>query len=276
MAGGRQVGSDDGELERLDPEPRAARGAREVVGGLGLDGADGGGAGVGAGDGEGAGAPGRPRVVAAMIASADGRAAVAGRSVALGHPADRALLRELRTAVDAILVGTATLAAERYANLLDADQRAARAAAGRPEHPLVATISRRLTLPVDTVPLFDEPGVELVAFTSAGEEVAAPEVGARLEIERLGPDGLTLPAVLDRLGARGVRSVLCEGGPNLLRRLVADGLLDDLMLTVSPLLVAGPAPSILEGDELDGPPRLALREVHRSGDHVFLHYGAGS
>jgi hypothetical protein len=73
---------------------------------------------------------GRPRVVAAMIASADGRVAVEGRSVGLGHPADRALLRELRTAVDAILVGTGTLRAERYANLLDDDQRAHRAAAG--------------------------------------------------------------------------------------------------------------------------------------------------
>jgi hypothetical protein len=55
---------------------------------------------------------GRPRVAAAMIASADGRAAVAGTSVGLGHPADSALLRELRTAVDAILVGTGTLGAE--------------------------------------------------------------------------------------------------------------------------------------------------------------------
>ena len=76
----------------------------------------------------------RPRVVAAMIASADGRIAVEGRSVGLGHPADRALLRELRTAVDAILVGTATLRAERYANLLDDEQHAQRAR-GRPASP---------------------------------------------------------------------------------------------------------------------------------------------
>src|SRR4051812_50027327 len=65
-----------------------------------------------------------------MIASADGRATVAGRSVALGHPADSPLLRELRTAVDAILVGTGTLRAEGYANLLDDDQRERRGARG--------------------------------------------------------------------------------------------------------------------------------------------------
>src|ERR1700750_2591854 len=63
-------------------------------------------------------------VWAAMTPSPDGRVAVEGRSVGLGHPADRALLRELRTAVDAILVGPGTLRAERDANLLDDDQRA--------------------------------------------------------------------------------------------------------------------------------------------------------
>ena len=88
----------------------------------------------------------RPRVVAAMIASVDGRATVDGRSVALGHPEDRGLLRELRTGADAVLAGPATLRAERYANLLDADQVEHRAAAGLRPHPVLATVSRRGTL----------------------------------------------------------------------------------------------------------------------------------
>jgi riboflavin biosynthesis pyrimidine reductase len=234
-----------------------ARTARDLVAGLGLHDAR--------GPGE------RPRVVAAMIATADGRAAVEGRSVALGHPADRAVLRELRAGADAILVGTATLAAERYANLLDADQRARRVAAGLPEHPLVATVSRRLHLPLE-VPLLHEPGRKIVVFTES--DAPAPEIGGELEVVRTAPGALTLPWVLDELGARGVRGVVCEGGPRLLRELVAQGCLDDLLLTVSPLLVAGDAPSILEGDALPAPARLALREVHRAGDHVFLHYGA--
>src|SRR5205823_3699071 len=109
---------------------------------------------------------GRPRVAAAMIATADGRAAIAGRSVALGHPDDRALLRELRTGADAVLAGSATMAAERYANLLDADQRAHRAAAGEPEHPLVVTVSRRMDLPLD-IPLLGEAGVPVLVFTES-------------------------------------------------------------------------------------------------------------
>ena len=103
---------------------------------------------------------GRPRVAAAMIASADGRATVSGTSVGLGHPADRALLRELRTAVDAILVGTGTLRAEGYAHLLDDDQRERRIARGLDPEPIVATIARRGDVPVE-VPLFREPGARI-------------------------------------------------------------------------------------------------------------------
>jgi riboflavin biosynthesis pyrimidine reductase len=206
-----------------------------------------------------------------MIASADGRATIQGRSVALGHPADRALLRELRTGADAILVGSATLEAERYATLLDPDQRALRKARGDREHPIVATVSRRLDLSLGT-PVLHEPGVEVVVFTESGR--AAPHVGGHLEVHRFRPGALTLLGVLDALAARGVRGVACEGGPRLLRRLVAEGGLDDLLLTVSPLLAAGDAPSILEGEALTPPARMTLRALHRADDHVFLHYGA--
>jgi riboflavin biosynthesis pyrimidine reductase len=78
--------------------------------------------------------------------------------------------------------------------------------------------------------------------------------------------------VLADLGARGVRGVLCEGGPTLLRELIAHGGLDDLLLTVAPLVVGGDAPTILAGAALPAPAALALREVHRAGEHLFLHY----
>jgi riboflavin biosynthesis pyrimidine reductase len=79
--------------------------------------------------------------------------------------------------------------------------------------------------------------------------------------------------VLAHLGAaRGVRSVLCEGGPTLLRALVADTCIDDLLLTLAPLLGGGDAPNVLEGGPLDPPARLALHDLHRAGDHLFMHY----
>jgi riboflavin biosynthesis pyrimidine reductase len=212
----------------------------------------------------------RPRVIASTIASADGRTAVQGRSVGLGHPADRALLRELRTGVDAILVGTGTLHAERYANLLDADQRASRVAAGLEPEPVVATVSRRLDLPTD-IPLLAEPTARVQVYTEVEGEV--PTQGAWVSAHRFEPGGLTMPAVVEHLRSeRGARAILCEGGPTLLRELVAAQCLDDLLLTLSPILVAGDAPTALSGPELEPPAALSLRDIHRADDHLFLRY----
>jgi riboflavin biosynthesis pyrimidine reductase len=214
--------------------------------------------------------PARPRVIASMIASVDGRTAVQGRSVGLGHPADRALLRELRTAVDAILVGAATLRAERYANLLDADQRANRVASGLEPEPVVATVSRRLDLPTD-IPLLAEPTARVQVYTEVEGEV--PTQGAWVSAHRFEPGGLTMPAILEHLRReRGAQAILCEGGPTLLRELIAAHCIDDLLLTVSPMLVAGDAPTALRGAELEPPATLVLRDIHRADDHVFLRY----
>jgi riboflavin biosynthesis pyrimidine reductase len=213
---------------------------------------------------------GRPRVVAAMIASADGRATIGERSVGLGNAADRALLRELRAAVDALLVGTGTLRAERYANLLDDDQRAARVAAGLDEHPLVATVARRLEVPVD-IGLFAEPAARVRIYTEAEGELAGR--GAQVAVHRFAAGELSLAGALEDLRAeRGARAVLCEGGPTLLRRLVAEDRLDDLLLTVAPMLVAGDGAAILAGAALEPPVALRLHDVLRAGDHLVLHF----
>jgi riboflavin biosynthesis pyrimidine reductase len=242
-------------------EPAGApRAAEAVVEGLGLR--------------DPARAPsGRPRVVAAMIASADGRAAVDGRSGGLGHPADRDLLRELRAGVDAILVGSATIRAERYANLLDPPQRARRAAAGLAPQPLVATVSRDLDVPVD-VGLFAEADARVHVFTEAAGDVAGR--GAEVHVHRFAAGALRLRDGLALLHERfAVAAVLCEGGPTLLRRLVAEGCLDDLVLTLAPLLVAGDEPAPLAGAPVRPPARMALRAVLRADDHLVLHYAAG-
>lgn len=234
-------------LEAEGPE----RTAGEVVAELGLQ------------DG---GRDGRPRVVAIMVGSVDGRASVDGSSTRLGHPQDRALLRGLRAAADCLLAGTGTLAAERYANLLDPEQRAARRAAGRPAHPLVATLTRSGTVPWE-VPVFAEAGVATMVY--AGRPVTVPEAATGTAV-RVVPDAR---AALEHLGAAcGVASVACEGGPGLLRGLLADDLVDDLLLTLAPLVVAGDGPTATTGEQLPGPPRLALRAVRRADDHLFLHY----
>lgn len=216
--------------------------------------------------GLGAGVDGRPRVLGIMVASVDGRATVEGRSGGLGHPEDRRLLRGLRAAVDAVLVGTGTLAAERYADLLDDDQRAARRDARRAEHPLLATYSRSGDVPWD-VPAYAEEGTPCRVYSP--RELDVP-TGARATEARRADD--LAAALADLHDADGVRSVSCEGGPGFLRALLAAGLVDDLLLTLAPLAVAGDGPTSLTGDVLRPPVELELAGARRADDHLFLHY----
>ncbi len=213
------------------------------------------------------GRPGRPRVVAIMVASIDGRATVSGRSGGLGHPEDRALLRGLRAAADCVLAGTGTLAAERYANLLDPEQRAARTAAGRAAHPIVATFSRGGDFPW-TVPVFGEEGVPKQLY--AEQPVAIPDAAVETTLQVT--DGGFRGALEHLHAERGVRSVACEGGPAVLRTLLAEELVDDLLLTLAPLVVAGDGPTSLTGDSLEPPSKLRLAGARRADDHLFLHY----
>lgn len=212
---------------------------------------------------------GRPRVVAAMIESIDGRSAVHGRSVGLGHPDDRAVLRGLRGGADAVLVGAATVRAERYANLLDAEHIEARAAAGLAERPLVAVLTRSGDVPWE-VGLFSEPDARVAVYTAT--DVEAPDgIAAQVEVHFAAD-----PAeALAHLRAHHVAElVLCEGGPRVLHAVVAGGQLDDLVLTVAPLLVGGDAPSALAGPPVSPPARMVLAGAWRSDDHAFLHYTA--
>lgn len=214
---------------------------------------------------------GRPRVVAAMIASADGRATVAGRAGGLGSPADRAVLRELRTAAGALLVGSGTLIAERYATILDPPQQARRVGRGLEPRPLMATISRGLDPRLAAVPLLGEPGQRIHVYTESPGEASSR--GAQVVTHRLPPGTLSARACLRHLFAEfGVRVVAAEGGPTLLRELVAERLLDDLVLTVAPLLVAGEGLSVLHGPVFDPPVPLRLQDVLRAEDHLFLRY----
>jgi riboflavin biosynthesis pyrimidine reductase len=205
-----------------------------------------------------------------MVASVDGHAAVDGRSGGLGGSEDRLVFRGLRARADALLVGAGTLNAERYSTTLDPPHRAERAAAGRPAEPLLATITRSFALDED-VPLLHEPLTHAVVYTETAPPFAVD--ASHVDVVVL-PDA-TPEAALRDLAGRGAAHVNCEGGPSLLAALARDGVLDELLLTVSPLLVGGDdALTMLRGELGRGgePLPMALRGVWRGGDVLFLHY----
>jgi riboflavin-specific deaminase-like protein len=215
-------------------------------------------------------APGdRPFVYLNMVTSADGRAAIEGRSHALGSDTDTLLLTELRALADAVLIGTGTLRAEGYGRIVgNAERVARRRAAGLPPTPVAVLLSRSLDLPWDAG-LFAASDQPVLVYT--GSDAEPPGVAAPLEVVRL-EDPSPARALAD-LRARGVRALLCEGGPTLNRALLAAGVVDELFLTFSPLLAGNAdAPRIVEGEDLPGPLALQLAWVLRHGDELYLRY----
>jgi len=188
----------------------------------------------------------RPWLRANMVVSVDGAASLVGRSGGLSGPADRLLFSVLRSLADVILVGAATARAERY--------RPAAARAiwsvlrdGRAPTPPIAVVTRELSLDPDSPLIALAPGGSrtIVLTTAAAPDRRRAAVARHADVVVAGQDSLTPAAVIGALAERGYRRVLTEGGPNLLGQFAAAGLLDDLCLTISPLLEGGWADRIV-------------------------------
>ena len=187
----------------------------------------------------------RPWVSGIMVSSLDGRATLDGTSRALGGPQDLQMLLALRRRADALIVGPGTVAAEGYGPL-----------------PCPAVlVSRSFELPWEAG-LFAAPGQRVLVYTRAGGSV--PDLPA--DVELVPEDDLR--AVLADLRARGIERLLCEGGPTINRALLDAELLDELFLTLSPV-VSGEGPPIVA----DGPSApLTLRSVATADGDLYLRY----
>ena len=172
---------------------------------------------------------GAPAVRANFVTSLDGAAEIAGVSRGLSSDADQLVLRLLRRHADAVVVGAGTLRDEGYGALkLSEESQAWRSANGLAPQPTLVVVSSRLDL---------DPSHRM--FT------AAP----------------VRPIVLTHASAPVGRSAaLTEGGPHLMGSLLASDLVDELCLTVAPLLAGAGATRIAAGPTR--PEALGMRLAH--------------
>jgi riboflavin-specific deaminase-like protein len=217
----------------------------------------------------------RPHLALNMVSTADGKATIQGRTRALGGEADRALFHHLRTQVDAVMVGAGTLRVERYGRLVRLPElREKREREGLEPDPLAVVVSGRLLLPAD-IPLLADPESRVVVLTSSEGEIE----GCAAQVEYIrAPEsaaGLELAPLLRTLREqRGVRSILCEGGPTLNWTLLREELVDELFLTLTPQLAAGrDVPTIVVGNPLPEPLELELVSLLEGDGELFLRYG---
>jgi len=220
----------------------------------------------------------RPWVRANMIASADGAADLDGRSGSLGGPADRLLLQVLRVLADVILVGAGTARAERYRPARPVPMLAA-LRQGRPATPPIAVLSASLDLDPEAPLLAGAPGGArtIVLTTEAAPAERRKAVARHAEVIVAGPDRVTASHAIWALAGLGHTRILTEGGPSLLAQLAAAGLLDELCLTISPVLAGGQARRILAGGPAGDLPQglpetLRLGHVLADGAYLFCRY----
>jgi riboflavin biosynthesis pyrimidine reductase len=212
-------------------------------------------------------------VMANMVGGLDGTAAWRGRVGPLSGSTDARLFRRLRSLADVVLVGAETVRRERYGPVrLPDDLRRAREAAGRSPVPPLAIVSGSLHLDWEA-PVFtdaDPAARTLVVTAAAADPARLEEANAHAEVVIAGIDRVELPDALALLAGRDCRVVLCEGGPRLLGEVVEAGLLDEMCLTVAPLMGGDPLPIAITGDT--GTTEFRLAHVAADDGTLFTRY----
>ncbi|MET0853771.1 MAG: pyrimidine reductase family protein, partial [Microterricola sp.] len=213
-----------------------------------------------------------PLLRANFVSSLDGAVTVDGRSGALGSPDDQRLMTVLRTLADVIVVGAGTVRAEGYGGLrLPADKVERRRAMGLSDQPPLAVVSSSLALD-PAHPFFSEAVVRPLVLTHAGAPAERREALAEVaEVIDCGAASVEAAMLVRALSERGMPQLLCEGGPHLFGELLAADLVDELCLSLSPVLVAGGAGRIAQAAAEAVRP---MRLVHAlpAGDMLLLRY----
>ena len=207
-----------------------------------------------------------------FVASPDGAVAVEGRSAGLGSSGDQRVFDLLRALADVVLVGHGTASAEGYGPM-SADSRVGRlrASLGRPATAPIAVVSRRASLePGSRLAGGGDSPTVLVTCEAADPARRAALAEAGVTVLVCGGDAVDLPEALDRLAGLGSEQVLCEGGPQLLRAALAAGVVDELDLSVAPVLVGG-QPRLLDA-ALPAAVRLDLRQLLEEDGTLFARY----
>lgn len=222
-----------------------------------------------------AAAAGVPWLRGNMVSTLDGAAHHEGRSAGISGEADMRIFGTLRALADAVVVGAETVRQEGYRPARTRTEfAAARAAAGQGPAPVIAIVTASLDLDF-TLPLFTSPLVPTLILTGAAaapDRVAAAEkAGARVVIAGDGA-GVDPARAVRALAGLGHTRLLTEGGPRLLGQMISAGVLDELCLTLSPLLVSGGAQRISGGPAVSVPQRFELVSLLEEAGFLFGRY----
>ena len=206
----------------------------------------------------------RPRVIINAAMSVDGKIALPdGQAVRLSNDEDVRRVHELRSKVDAILVGVGTVLADDPKLTIKSEY-----AKGR--NPLRVVLDSNGKTPVGAHVL-DGSAPTLIVTSGRSERVFQ-----HAEVLRCGKDEVDLAQLLDRLAERGVRTILVEGGSTVIWSFLRHRLADELKVFVASRVLGGrSSPTLAAGPGVASPDnsiRVRLDRADRLGDGVLLEY----
>ncbi|MDA3649521.1 pyrimidine reductase family protein [Saccharopolyspora indica] len=216
----------------------------------------------------------RPWVRVNFVSSLDGAVTVHGSSRGLSAPVDQRVLGLIRDLSDVVLVGVGTALAEGYRGIKRTEVRAERRERhGLSEIPPIALVTARASLPPDSPLLTDTAVPPIVLTTEAAPGRRRAELAdAGADVVVTGDAEVDLRVALDALAERGLRRIGCEGGPRLFGSLIDQDLVDELCLTLSPLLASGDAGRIAVGSGAEPPRSMRLDSVLHAESLLLLRY----
>jgi riboflavin-specific deaminase-like protein len=193
-----------------------------------------------------------------------------GGFIHLGGPQDHARMSQLRAQADAVLIGGTTFRAGPHPirpNELDRVQ-------AIEQRPWNVVVSRSMAVPyrAHETSFVTEPQIRPLFLTRAAS------VPSDLQVEHVAYEGpqadLPIPWMLETLRERGVKSLLIEAGGDLLFQFFAANAIDEVHLTLCPLIIGGPTPSLAGGAGFSfvDMRRFKLLSCEQKGDELFLSY----
>lgn len=207
--------------------------------------------------------PASMRVIVNAAMSADGKIALRGANpVQLSDATDLERVHKLRAQADAVLVGIGTV-------LMDDPQLTSRETGAVTKQPIRVVLDSRGRIPPMARVL--DGSAKTIVFTGKGAGRKWPNA----ETVEAGEGRVDLRLALRELQARGVNTLLVEGGATVIGSFLRGGLVNDLYTYLAPVVVGGGAPSLVEGpgaEKKEHVLKLRIAAITPVGEGVVIHY----
>jgi len=220
----------------------------------------------------------RPYVIVNVAMSADGKISTRERrQVRISGEQDFTRVDHLKAGCDAVMVGIGTVLADDPSLTVKSEEcRSYRKKKGRDDHPVRVIVDSSARIPLEASVLHKGEGKRVVAVSARADGAKIAELEKNATVIVTGNDEVDLPALMDKLGAMGIRCILVEGGGTLIAGLITAGLVHEIYTFIGNIIIGGKdAPTFTEGEGFTSEPsfpRLVLLETHGIGDGVLLRW----